>query len=140
MNGVQEMVLRILSPNNSMGEFQARSVMVPGVLGCLTVLPGHAALVSELGIGSVLVDGPQRGNFFIAGGYLEVQDNQLLILADIIEPSDKIDAVRAEQARTRAVERLSASSGAHNQERALKALQRAEARLNLVRGSKAAKH
>jgi F-type H+-transporting ATPase subunit epsilon len=80
-------------------------VIAPGIEGELGILPRHAPLMTILHIGELRA---RRGNeeidMAIAGGFLEVRDDTVTVLADAAERSDEIDIARAEAARRRAEE------------------------------------
>lgn len=81
-------------------------VIAPGVEGELGILPRHAPLITVLSEGELRVKrGSEEQTFAIGGGYLEVLDNQVTVLANSAERADEIDMARAEEARARA-ERL----------------------------------
>ncbi len=78
-------------------------VIAPGVQGELTVLPHHAPLLTMIKPGVLrLVKGRDETDVAITGGFLEVKDDRVTILADAAERAEEIDAVRAEEARRRA--------------------------------------
>jgi F-type H+-transporting ATPase subunit epsilon len=65
---------------------QAETAQIPGKDGYMGILPGHAALLSELGDGTVsITSGGQTENFHVIGGYVEVRDDFVRIAADRIE-------------------------------------------------------
>ena len=106
------------------------SVVAPGVQGYLGVLANHAPLMTELAIGELdyrKSDGT-RDEIALAGGFMEVQENTVTVLADIAELRDEIDLERAERSRQRAEERLASHDSSVDVERArialLKALNR----------------
>ena len=78
-------------------------VVAPGAIGELGILPHHAPLVTSLQAGELRVkkDNEERP-FFISGGFLEVRDDIVTVLADAAERGDEIDLERAEAARARA--------------------------------------
>lgn len=82
-------------------------LIVPGSEGQLAILPKHAALMTTLDFGELIY---RRGNeeqyFAIAGGFMEVRNDRVTILADQAEGADEIDIARAEQARARAQDRM----------------------------------
>jgi F-type H+-transporting ATPase subunit epsilon len=81
-------------------------VIAPGVEGELGILPQHAPLITALHAGELRIkQGEEEQSFAIGGGYLEILDNQVTVLADSAEQAAEIDIARAEAARTRA-ERL----------------------------------
>jgi F-type H+-transporting ATPase subunit epsilon len=76
----------IATPEKLLLQQAAQSAQIPGKDGYLGILPGHAALLSELGEGllSVTADGQTR-NFTVHGGYVEIRDNHVRVLADSAE-------------------------------------------------------
>ncbi len=107
-------------------------VIAPGALGQLGVLPSHAAMFTTLQPGELVV----RKNsadmpFFLSGGFLEVKDDLVTILADAAERGDEIDLERAEAARVRAEERLRDES-TQDRARAEAALRRSMMRLRIL--------
>ena len=78
-------------------------VVVPGIEGELTVLPQHAPLLTMIKPGVMrIVKGSDDIDMAITGGFLEVKDDRVTILADAAERAEDIDVVRAEEARRRA--------------------------------------
>ncbi|HEY7020850.1 MAG TPA: ATP synthase F1 subunit epsilon [Ktedonobacterales bacterium] len=86
---------------------EADAVNAPGGEGRLTILPRHAPLLTTLALGELRVRhaGVEEG-FFVAGGFLEVNNNIVTILADDAERASDIDEAHAEAARKRAQELL----------------------------------
>jgi F-type H+-transporting ATPase subunit epsilon len=81
-------------------------VVVPGIEGELAVLPMHAPLLTMVKPGVMLIKkGNEETEFAITGGFLEVRDDRVTILADAAERAEEIDIARAEEAKQRA-ERL----------------------------------
>lgn len=82
-------------------------VIAPSVEGEVGILPHHAPLLTLLQIGELRVKkGTDEQSIIIAGGFLEVLNNKVTVLADVAERSEEIDTAAAEQARTRAQEAL----------------------------------
>lgn len=79
------------------------AVNVPGSEGRMGILPHHTALLTTLGYGEVYVrkDGEEQ-YFAIGGGFVEVQPDKVIILADSAEHAAEIDIERALQAQERA--------------------------------------
>ena len=114
------------------GEVDA--VVAPGGLGEFTVLPTHARMISTLLPGVLRFDqGGDSVSLAMSGGFLEVSQNKVTVLADAAERDDAIDMERAEAALARAEERLASSPADMNLERAMKSLRRARVRVNLGR-------
>ena len=82
-------------------------VIAPGIEGQLGILPNHAPLLTTLQPGELVArkDGEETA-MFVSGGFLEVMQNRVTVLADVAERVEEIDIGRAEEARRRAEERL----------------------------------
>jgi len=84
-------------------------VIAPGIQGQLGILPHHAPLLTALTYGELRIKrGADEESFAIGGGFMEVQPDRVTVLADTAERAEEIDLERAEAARRRAEERLSA--------------------------------
>ena len=82
-------------------------VSAPGAEGTLGILPNHAALISTLDAGELIIrKGGNEDRMVVFGGFIEVLFNKVLVLADSAERIDEIDIDRAEKARERAAESL----------------------------------
>jgi F-type H+-transporting ATPase subunit epsilon len=100
----------IVSQDRMVYQGDADIVVLPGMEGEMGVLPEHAPLLSTLkyGILKVRYRGVEQV-FTIAGGIVEVQPDQITVLADAAENVEEIDLARAEAARRRAEEMLASS-------------------------------
>src|SRR3990172_945587 len=112
-------------------------LVVPGSEGQLAILPHHAALMTTLDAGELVMRrAGQEDAFAVTGGFLEVRNDRVTVLADAAEPFEEIDATRAEAARTRAEERLrlyrEGRAGDVDVPRAAAALQRSLMRRRIV--------
>ena len=88
-------------------EEEIDEVIAPGSVGELGILPSHAPLVTSLQAGSLRVKrGGSEDDFFVSGGFLEVREDNVKVLADSAERGTEIDLERAEAARQRAEGRL----------------------------------
>jgi F-type H+-transporting ATPase subunit epsilon len=101
----------------------------------LGILPENAALLSELVYGELtFVTSQGRRSIFVAGGWVQVLNNEVRVLADRAEDIGEIDTARAESALKRAQERLNAPASAGvDVARAINAMRRAEARIAAAR-------
>lgn len=108
-------------------------VIAPGVEGELAVLPRHAAFMTMLKPGELIL---KKGNdeipFAVTGGFFEVLKDKVIVLADAAERADEIDIVRAEQARERARLALERRESTEDLAAAAAALQRALIRLRVA--------
>jgi F-type H+-transporting ATPase subunit epsilon len=82
-------------------------VIAPGIEGQLGILPRHAPLLTALTYGELRVKrDDEEEAFAISGGFMEVQPDRVVVLADTAERAEEIDLERAQAARLRAEERL----------------------------------
>lgn len=108
-------------------------VIAPGVEGELAVLPRHAAFMTMLNPGElILKKGNEEIPFAVTGGFFEVLDDKVIVLADAAERADEIDVQRAEQARERARLALERRESTEDLAVAAAALQRAMIRLRVA--------
>jgi F-type H+-transporting ATPase subunit epsilon len=125
--------LEIATPERELVREQVDEAQIPGKTGYLGVLPGHAALLGQLGTGFLSYTQSGRKHYLsIAGGFLEVKDDHVRVLATIAEKAEEIDVERARQALERAQDRLAHPSLGIDPARALAAMERAMARLGAV--------
>ena len=122
-------LLRIITPDRVFYENQAQMVEFNTTEGEIGVLPGHVPL-------TVLVDITEDGGDKVAAlhaGFAEILPDRVTILAEIIEWPEEIDEGRAEAAKERAEERLRTKTPETDVMRAETALQRAMARIQVLR-------
>jgi F-type H+-transporting ATPase subunit epsilon len=112
-------------------------VVAPGSEGVLGILPRHASLLTMLRPGSLRVKkGGTEQEMSVAGGFLQIHADRVLILADQAERADEIDAAKAEEARRQAEQALSEATRSGNTieaEAARAALRVSLAQLGVVR-------
>ncbi len=100
--------VEITSQDRTVYSGEADIVVVPGSAGEMGILPHHSPLLSTLKFGVIKVRSKEGEQIFtVAGGIVEVQPDQVTILADAAENVLEIDIHRAEEARKRAEELLS---------------------------------
>ncbi|MDZ7693086.1 MAG: F0F1 ATP synthase subunit epsilon [Balneolaceae bacterium] len=124
----------ILTPEGSLFDERVTGVRLPGTMGSFEVKTLHASIISTLEIGEILVRQANGENlyFSVSGGFVEVHNNKLTLLAEAAEPVDEIDVERAKKAKKRAKKRLKADDKSIDKERARKSLKRAENRIKLA--------
>ena len=129
--------LSVIAPDHQVYEGRVRSLVAPGREGRFGVLPNHAPMLAELGVGELkVVD--ERGDTHVlatASGFLEVAYGVVIVLADAGEAAADIDVARARAAESRARERLAARILDVDQGRAAAALSRALNRLRVAAGT-----
>ncbi len=91
--------IEIATPERLLAQEKAVRSQIPAKDGYIGVLPDHAALLSELGIGALTYTTPEDPRFSIAvcGGFLEIKDNVVRVLTDVAEKGHEIDASQAEK-------------------------------------------
>jgi F-type H+-transporting ATPase subunit epsilon len=101
------LLLEIVTPERQVFSDQVDSVVVPGSLGELGVLPHHAPLVSTLGVGELRIrKGGSEEFFAIVGGFLQVRPDKVVVMAETAEIDSDIDLERAQKARAEAEKAL----------------------------------
>lgn len=125
---------QILTPEGSLFDDEVTGVQLPGTMGSFEVKPMHANIMSTLEIGEVVVRKAtgEELHFAITGGFVEVVDNTLNLLAEAAEPIEEIDVQRAKEAKERAHNRLDSDDQNIDKERAKKSLERADNRIKLA--------
>jgi F-type H+-transporting ATPase subunit epsilon len=128
------LTLQIITPERVVfEETGVDSVTLPGSQGELTVLPRHAPLMTSLRPGPLVFRrGGEEIDVALSGGFLELRDDKVVILADTAERSDEIDAARAEEARREAAAQLASREGAMDIAMVMAAMERAQARLRVA--------
>src|ERR671925_1046336 len=130
----EHITLEVATPSRLVIAEQVDEVVVPGIEGYFGVLPGHAALLATLGIGELTYrTGRDERHVAVSGGFAEVRNDKVIVLADTAELPEDIDRARAERARDRAEQRLSGRSQEEvDYRRAAAALARAQTRLQVA--------
>jgi F-type H+-transporting ATPase subunit epsilon len=121
--------LVLVTPERKVLEESCDSVALPAGEGYVTILPRHAPLIATLGIGVLTAkSGAKTTAFAIAGGFFEVSDDRVTVLADEAYAPAEIDAAAAKRELEEGKSRLAVSTG-REQEDARRAIERAEAKL-----------
>lgn len=134
--------LHIVTPEGETFHGAVQSVVLPGTEGDFGVLPGHERFLAPLRIGEVEVKAPNGDVFYgaIAGGFVEISDDQVVVMVDACERAAAIDVARAKRAQAEAeeaLERLKLERADANAFRAQEAaLQRALIRIQVAAKSR----
>jgi F-type H+-transporting ATPase subunit epsilon len=128
------LTLQIITPERILFEEEGvASVTLTGIEGEMTILPSHAALMTELRPGPLYFrKGTEEVDVALSGGFMEVRDDKVVVLADTAERSDEIDLARAEEARQRAQTQLASHEGEMDIALVMAALERAQARVRVA--------
>ena len=101
--------LEIVTPERLAYEDDVDMVLVPGADGELGILPHHTPLVSLLGVGELKIrKGGEEESFAIAGGFLQVRPDKVVVMAETADLAAEIDLEKAQQARAEAERALEA--------------------------------
>ena len=128
------MRLEIITAEEIVYSDEVEALVAPGTEGDLGILPHHAALMTMLQPGELMVRKDGEETFLaVTGGFLEVMENDVSILADAAERSEDIDEERALAAMEQARERIAMRSADVDLEQALVQLRRASVRVAVAR-------
>ena len=129
-----QLQLEVVTPERRVLAEAVNSVTVPGRNGEMQILPGHAALISELQTGVLAYNqGGTAQQLHVSGGFIEVNNDKVSVLAEIAERPEEIDAARARLAREHTEKQLSSWSGSEEDfEKARAKLERSMVRLQLA--------
>jgi F-type H+-transporting ATPase subunit epsilon len=126
--------LVVVTPEKKVVDAEVEQVELPGELGYLGILPGHAPLISLLKTGVLTYEGAGGGkSLALSAGFVEVANDAVSVLADLAEEPSQIDAGAAEKDRSRAEEELKTASRETLEEIKTR-LELAEARLAVAKG------
>ena len=126
--------LEVVTPERRVLAEPVDMVTVPGLNGEMGILPGHTPLISQLktGVLSYLQDS-RTSQLLVSGGFVEVRDDHVAVLADIAERPEEIDAAAERASRDRLEKQLGGWSGSDDEMELAKAeLARSEVRLQLA--------
>ena len=109
-------------------------VVAPGSQGELGILPNHSPLMTTLKEGELTIrKGGEDTYLAVSGGFLEVMDNVVTVLADACERSEEINEERAQEAMRRAQQRIESRVSDMDLESAMASLRRAQLRVRVAR-------
>jgi F-type H+-transporting ATPase subunit epsilon len=132
----QQLQLEVITPERRVLAEPVSMVTVPGLGGELGILPGHTPLISQLqtGVLSCVQDGKAL-QLHVSGGFVEVRDDHVSVLAEVAERPEEIDAARARLSREHVEKQLSSWTGTEEDfEKCRAKLERSMVRLKLASG------
>jgi F-type H+-transporting ATPase subunit epsilon len=126
--------LEIVTPERKVFDEEVDSVTVPSVSGEIGILTNHAPMISALRSGILTyTSGGTNGKMLISGGFVEVSNNKVSVLADLAETAEETDAEAAKLKLEEIGKNLSGWQGtAEEYENVKDELDKAQARLQLV--------
>ena len=123
----------IVTPDKMLISDVVDSVTLPGIVGQMGILGGHAPLLSTLALGEIALHrGTTVEYIAVTGGVVEVRPDKVTILAEEAEREADIDVERAEAARERARQSLASNPPPQRHAEAVRALQRSNLRLRVA--------
>ena len=128
----EKIELEVATPERFVLDEKVESIEMPGRDGYLGILPGHAPLLTELGVGILTYQkGAEVRRLTVVNGYAEVLPDRVIVLAEVSERAEEIDLQRARTAVERAQSELAKAAGAPEMDwqSASAALQRALVRV-----------
>jgi F-type H+-transporting ATPase subunit epsilon len=97
----------VVTPERKVVETEADEVELPGAMGYVGILPGHAPLITLLGTGVVTIRRAGSSTAYaVSAGFAEVSGDKVSVLADSAEAAAEIDAGAAERERAKAAEEM----------------------------------
>ncbi len=127
------LTLEVVTPERQVIDEVVSEVQLPGLDGYLGILPGHAPLITELGVGELSYRKGEDTFYATAiRGFAEVLPDRVIVLAEMAERAEEIDVNRARAALERAEKRLKPDAKDTDWDRATLALQRALIRLQVA--------
>jgi len=132
--------LQVVAPDKPAIAEEATLVVLPGEMGEFGVMAHHMAFLSTLKPGTVrVVKGQTRELYFVAGGFAEVNQTSVIILAEDYERADEIDLESAKKLKAQAQSQLAEKKEGADLEAVKHALARADARIKTVEEAKTLK-
>jgi F-type H+-transporting ATPase subunit epsilon len=128
--------LIVVTPERQLLRETVVEVDIPGLDGQLGILPGHAPLITELGIGELSYKtsaSSQPVVLAVIQGFAEVLPDRVTVLAETAERAEEINLARAEEAKARAEQRLASNDTNMDWDRAVISLERALIRIQVAR-------
>jgi len=129
----EKIQVEVVTPERRVLDEAVDLVTIPGLNGELGILPGHTPLISQLktGILTYVQDG-KSFQLHVSGGFVEVRDDHVSVLAEVAERPEEIDATSARASRERFEKQLGSWTGSEDElELARTELARSEVRLQL---------
>ena len=129
----QTFQLEIVTPERLLVSDAVEEMQIPGKSGYLGILPQHAPLITELGVGEISYrKGSESYRLAVAWGFAEVLPDKVTILAETAEKAGEIDIQRAQRAKQQAEEQMKKAPQGTEYLEAEVALERAITRLKVA--------
>jgi len=131
----EDFEIEIATPQRLLAREKAIRAQIPALDGYIGVLPDHAPLLSELGIGAMTytTQGEHFYSLAVRGGFLEIHNNVVRVLTDFAEKAQEIDVPQAERDLKKAQEEMVNPALGIDIASALIAARHAQARIDAAR-------
>ena len=132
-----QLLVEIVTPERVIFKGEARRFRAPGVQGSFEILANHAPMLAVASVGVIYVttaDG-KKISFATSGGFVEVTENRVIMIAETAEPANEIDLERAQNAEEKIKQQLESAGSSEDKELLREDLERARNRLRLAMGS-----
>ena len=97
------LLLEIITPEKVVYKEEVQEVVVPTIDGEIAILPNHINLLAQVNSGELIIKkGSSNESLAIIGGFLEISNNKVSILADYAVKAQDIEMARAQEAKKRA--------------------------------------
>ena len=97
------LLLEIITPEKVVYKDEVEEIVVPTINGEIAILPNHVGLLTQVTPGELIIKkGSSQQYLAITGGFLEVADNKISILADYAIKAQDIEIAKAQEAKKRA--------------------------------------
>jgi F-type H+-transporting ATPase subunit epsilon len=125
---------QILTPEGTLYDGDVTGVQVPGKSGTFLMLYDHAPIVSTLDVGQIVIKKADESEtvYAVSGGFVEMNDNHLTLLAEKAEEASQIDIEKAKRLEADAKERL--KDVKNDREKALRDLKIAKNKIKTASG------
>jgi F-type H+-transporting ATPase subunit epsilon len=124
----------IVSPSKQVFSGKVISLTAPGTEGNFQILYNHADFLTSLTYGEIklVIDDNSVIHYATSGGFLEVKDNKVIILAETIEKSDEIDIERSKEKLLESQKLLSEKNKALDQNALMDSIRKAQNRIKIA--------
>jgi F-type H+-transporting ATPase subunit epsilon len=128
-----KLTLEIATPERRVLIETVDEVVLPGKLGYLGVLPGHAPLLTSLSVGELMYRrGSDRKYLAMAWGFAEILPTRVIVLADVAERAEEIDLDRAQAKKSEVEARMKSPDPSFDMNAASVSLQKAVIRIQVA--------
>ncbi|NQY64280.1 MAG: F0F1 ATP synthase subunit epsilon [Alteromonadaceae bacterium] len=130
--------LNVVSAEEEIFSGRIESLQITGSEGELGIMPGHAPLLTSLkpGMARIVKYGGEVEVLYLSGGMLEVQPNNVTVLADVVVRADDLEEQAVLEAKQRAEEHMNAHGDDVNFAEVAAELARVTAQLRVIQATK----